>query len=457
MTALLALTLAHAATVEVALDVEDAGVLTRSQVESVAWHALSRDVGHDAVFVEAHGPAVPGIEQWTMRVSWDPQVIKVDGHIFATLAPRLRIDDGSGERQWLGTALVFDHPEHGWVSLPDAALMRTFDRARGKLAEATWHALPETHALRVVVAVDEEFRADWGEHWIDAVHARIDRANAVLERAGIALTVTGYEAVDSDDAADMRAMLRSLDRLELPDRADLRIGMTGQVRALSATDMEDVAVAFVPGQTLLIADQRPALRSLASWDATEEGTAMAHEVLHALGVPHLAVPGQLMSPEKAGIVHSLSPVAATLARGAMEARSTLDPMRALLALEDSARQLSDRRDAISFITHNMQAGIGVPYPGLVDPDRLTPLGNAALGRYYLRQARNSPTDADRYRRTAALHSRAALARLDPRDEWGSLLDEFASALCDESPWHDAEGRAVCADAPAVRRVENPPR
>lgn len=452
MTLWLATLLAHAATVEVALDVEADGALTRPQVEAVVWQALSRDASHDAAFVVEHGPPRAGVERWRVAVSWDPQVIRVDGHLFATLAPRVVIDTGEGERQWLGTALVVDHPEHGWVSLPDAALMRTFDRAGPALPDATWHALPQTHTLGVVVAGDEEFRALWGAGWTDAADRRVARANAVLAAAGISLAVVGYEAVRSEDGADMRAILRDLDRTELPKRADLRVGLTGQVRALSAHDMEDVAVAFVPGQTVLLADQRPALRSLSTWDAVEEGTALAHEVLHAIGIPHLEEPGQLMSAEKAGTVYGVSPRVAALAHAAMQARSTLDPMRAMLALEDAAGLLDDRADAVSFITHNLLEGIGVPYPGLVDPDRLSPLGNAALGRYYLRQAVASPDEADQWRKTAALHSRAAISRLDSRDNWESLLDEFSSALCGDSPWVDAEGRTVCADVPAVPRL-----
>jgi hypothetical protein len=175
-------------------------------------------------------------------------------------------------------------------------------------------------------------------------------------------------------------------------------------------------------------------------------------VLHAIGGPHLLEPGQLMSAEKSGTVYGVSRTAQVLARAAMAARGTQDPMRAMLALETAAATLEDRADAISYITHNLEAGVGVPYPGLMQPERLSTLGNAALGRYYLRQARMLPAEADQYRRTAALHSRAAVARLDPRDEWGSLLDEFASGLCADSPWVDAEGRTVCAAVPAVRRV-----
>lgn len=434
-----------AATVEVELSV-DGDLLTRGQVESVVWHALARDLDHDAVFVEpGHGSSTPGLTRWRMNVSWDPQVLHVEDHLFATLAPRVRIHDENGEHQWLGTAIVLDHDEHGWVSLPDAALMRTLDRAAPQLDPATWHATAETRELRLVVAVDEELRTTWGDDWVAQADRRIAHANLLLQHAAIELTVVGYEAIESREDANLHTLLRELDARPMPERAALRVGFSGQVRAEAATNIEDIAVAYVPGQTVLLADQIPATPTLASWDAAEEGTALAHEVLHALGIPHLEVPGQLMSEFKAGMLHELSPAAIHLAAAAMEARATLDPLHAVLTLGEAANGLQDRSDAIAYVTHNLAAGIGVPHPAMVDPERLSTLTNIAVGHYYLRQADRSPAQASRYRRTAALHSRAAFASIDPRDDWTPLLNEFADALCGESPWRDTHGRHVCAE------------
>ncbi|MCO4744991.1 MAG: hypothetical protein KC912_09400 [Proteobacteria bacterium] len=446
MIALLAMTsFASAATVQVELSVEQASALTRAQVESVVWHALARDLGQDAVFVEPGQNSDTPIDRWRMEVTWDPQVLHIDGHLFATLAPRVRVDTGSGERQWLGTALVLDHAQHGWVSLPDAALMRTLDRAAPALERPAWHEIATVEPLNLVVAVDEELREKWGAEWMLRAAERVEHANLLLQRAHVELHVVGFEAMRSRDDSGLHDMLRALDRMPRPEGAALRIGLTGQIVADTASDVEDVAVAYVPGSTILLADQVPALASLHRWDAAEEGTALAHEVLHALGIPHLEAPGQLMSEFKAGMLYDLSPTAVELAETAMFARGTHDSLRAVLALGQAADQITDPAEAMAYITHNLAAGIGVPDPGLVDPDRLTPLTNVALGRYYLRQAATSPDQADRFRRTAALHSRAAIASIHPQDDWTPLLREFASALCDESPWRDTSGGAVCSE------------
>ena len=67
-------------------------------------------------------------------------------------------------------------------------------------------------------------------------------------------------------------------------------------------------------------------------------------------------------------------------------------------------------------------------------------------RHYLARAESSQAGAELYRRMAALHSRAAAARIDPKDAWAGVLGSFEAAMCDQSPWHDAEGQPVCDEA-----------
>lgn len=441
------LSTALAGTVSVDLEVRG-DVLTSRQVESIVWHALSRDLGHDAVFTTPGKPSpTDPVEHIEVLVQWDPQVLRVQGLLFATWAPKVTVKDRQGERSWVGTALVKRHDDTGWVSLPDAALMRTLDRVTNHLEPPTWHPVPELTAVPVVVAVDEEFRDTWGDQWVGAADLRIERASAVLKQSGVVLHVVGYEAMTTHDAHSMREMLRSIDAHPLPASAALRVGLTGQVQAERAIDVEDVAIAFVPGSTLLVADQIPSLPSLAGWDACEEGTALAHEVIHSFGVPHLAREGFLMSEVKAGMVHQFSSQTREAIETAAKARSTRDAMQAVQWLEQVATTMDDRKLALQFITHNLNAGIGVPDPGLVDPERLTPLANVAIGRHYLARAASAQSGADLYRRMAALHSRAAAARIDPQDAWADVLGSFEAELCKESPWHDANGQPVCDEAP----------
>ena len=324
--------------------------------------------------------------------------------------------------------------------------MRTLDRVTPHLDPPTWYPVRELTPLPIVVAVDEEFRERWGDQWVGEADLRIERASAVLNQSGVDLHVVGYEAMNTHDGHSMRQMLRTIDAHPLPGMAALRVGLTGQVRAERAMDVEDVAVAFVPGSTLLVADQIPSLPSLADWDACEEGTALAHEVVHSFGIPHLGQSGFLMSEVKAGMVHEFSPEVRTALVAASRARETRDAMQAVQWLERVAATMDDRKLALQYITHNLNAGLGVPDPGLVDPDRLTPLANVAIGRHYLARAESSQAGAELYRRMAALHSRAAAARIDPKDAWAGVLGSFEAAMCDQSPWHDAEGQPVCDEA-----------
>ena len=69
------LSTALAGTVSVDLDVQG-DVLTPRQVESIVWHALSRDLGHDAVFETPDTPSDSSpVEHLKVTVRWDPQAV----------------------------------------------------------------------------------------------------------------------------------------------------------------------------------------------------------------------------------------------------------------------------------------------------------------------------------------------------------------------------------------------
>ncbi len=88
---------------------------------------------------------------------------------------------------------------------------------------------------------------------------------------------------------------------------------------------------------------------------------MAHEVLHALGVPHPAEPGLLMSPTLSSAVHRLDPASRELARAAAWARwgEPDDPEAAAHLLADAAATwLDDPAQRLAYVARNLAAAQG---------------------------------------------------------------------------------------------------
>ena len=114
-------------------------------------------------------------------------------------------------------------------------------------------------------------------------------------------------------------------------------------------------------------------------DVAEEGTMIAHELLHALGVPHPEEAGVVMSATKEATVHRLSPATVALAQAATQARwAHWDPEVAAILLADAAETwLSNRQQRVDYVARNLAAGHGQE----VQPDRAAALARAALGQH----------------------------------------------------------------------------
>jgi hypothetical protein len=187
------------------------------------------------------------------------------------------------------------------------------------------------------------------------------------------------------------------------------------------SDIEELGHAYLPGTDVIIADQASPPGHLAAWDVAEEGVAVAHEVLHALGVPHSTHQHLLMSETKSSVVHVMAAGTRELARAAAQARLVhWDKVTALVSLSATAETwLADDELKVDFIIDNLNHGPGVPRPGELTPDRHSALTNVAMGRYYFLQAEKGPDNAEQLRGSALAHSEAAAER---EPAWGAAAD-----------------------------------
>ena len=171
------------------------------------------------------------------------------------------------------------------------------------------------------------------------------------------------------------------------------MGLTGRTRADATLVAEDVGRATQPGRHLVIVDQLAPDDQDPRWDVAEEGTALAHELLHNLGVPHNVHDHFVMSEQKRTSVHVLAPSTRQLALTSGLARfAHWDPVVALTSLSHSAeRYLDEPVDQLDYITENLALGLGVPRPTDVAHTRISALATQALGTYW----RAAPSPAAR--------------------------------------------------------------
>jgi hypothetical protein len=236
--------------------------------------------------------------------------------------------------------------------------------------------VPEPIAVPVEIVADEEFRARYGPGWAARADLRVERASALLRAAGLRLDVRWHGAWRSSaEAADLSALLDDLAGAPRRDPRAIRVAFTGQVGPDLDDPLQDVGRAYLPGRDLVVADQPPVPGQSTRWDEAEEATILAHEVLHALGAPHLDAGHYVMSSPKSGTSHALAASTRALARSAAEARfATRDDVAAATLLgEAAAAWIEDRDTQVAYVGGNLSLGPGVP-----DPERIPHLRTSAL-------------------------------------------------------------------------------
>lgn len=425
--------LGSAQTIGVIATTDDADELPLATVQSVAWHALREELGHRALVLDGTPDEVlPTLLEHhitslaVLEVHWDHRFVRLDdGSMVVPPAPEVKVSeyrvDGDAIRlfaTWeaIGAAALYrvSGEDDGLLTLPEVSLQETMAVAVRALHAPAWGDVPDPVRLPVLFVADEEYRSFYGRDWKEVVQRRIDRANALLEQAGLELVPVGMGAWRSPDAIDgLSGLLDALAAEPIPPEAALRVAFTQQHRLASEnTRVEDVGRAYVPGRDVILADQAAPPGHQEGWDTAEEGVAMAHEVLHALGVPHLRQPHFLMSASKSGVVHVIADSTRELGRAAVQARlAHWDRQTALGLLGQVADSyLEDPDLQVDYIIENLAAGPGMPAPGEIAPTRLSALTNVAVGRYYLRRARKEPEQALALREVALMHSQTALAQ-----------------------------------------------
>lgn len=408
-------------------------VLSNDAFQSVVWHELQANHQHEAKFVHQINLAVLNDmrrKQVTslleLHVKWQIDVVRLDndrvtGGYFPTITAREWAIQGNqlvALKEWTtaGTVALYAVNEHNadeLISIPEISLQQATEVALYPIEAPSWTQNERWVRVPVEVYADDEYRAFYGEHWPTEVQKRIDRANALLRPAGLMLDVEHLDEWNSSSNGSSLSQLldqvRNLPR-EHPER--VRIGFTQQTELAQRfhRDVEDVGRAYLPGRDLIIADQALAPGHNSHWDIAEEGIAIAHEVLHTLGVPHEEKYGSLMSAAKSGVVHQMTPGTIELARAAASARyGHWDPNVILDSLSDTAaKHLKDPALQVEFIAQNYAWGQPDQQVVQLEPKRLSALSNLALGHYYLRQAIEHPKSSGAYTSQALAHTESAL-------------------------------------------------
>jgi hypothetical protein len=400
--------LAQAWSVAVVTDVQG-GPLNDQAVQSALWHALKSNRGHDVLVLPddlREAEARMADEHLTtllrFQVRWHAEAQWLDGGILADEVPIIAVTehrvgpDGLREaRRWQGTAplAVFAAPgDHAWTVLPEVTLQAAIDHALQPVQPVTWFTgRDEPVRLAVVLCADDAWRANHGMRWKQAALARLDRAADLLRQADLSVTAVGWCEWAPDQGLDtLPELLDDLAGLPLRD-GTIRVGFTGlPQRPATGSPADDVGRAHTPGRDLVVVDQGLAINPDPDWDVAAEGSALAHELLHVLGLPHQPHANSLMSAVQRGSVHTLSPATRALALSAAEARyAHWDPVTALQSLSLAAeRWMDDPELQVDFIRENLALGPGVPHPGQVAPTRVSALSSVALTRHWLAQPIN---------------------------------------------------------------------
>jgi len=411
----------------------DGQVLSNEAFESVIWHELQATHQHDAKFIDQIN--IEALQKMRrqkvttlleLTVKWRIDVVKLDnervtGGFFPTITAREWAIQGTqlvALKEWTtaGVVALYSVNERNadeLISIPEISLQQATEVALHPIEAPSW--LEKEHWVRVPIDVyaDDEYRKFYGATWGQEVQKRIDRANALLRPAGLMLDIEAHhEWVSPSNERSLSQLLDQVRNLPRPNPERVRIGFTQQTELAQRfhRDVEDVGRAYLPGRDLIIADQALAPGHHPHWDIAEEGIAIAHEVLHTLGVPHQKKRGCLMSAAKSGVVHRMTPATIELARSAANARyGHWDPNVILDSLSDTAaKHLSDPALQVEFIAQNYAWGQPDKQVIQLEPKRLSALSNLALGHYYLRQAIEHPNASGTYTSQALAHTESAL-------------------------------------------------
>lgn len=348
-------------------------LLAPEVVQAVVWHALR--VRHGAEVQLVPGGTDPREALATTHaatlllvdVSWHPVVREVAGGVYvAPHLPEVQVQawqpTGGGfgpVGTWVavGAPAILGDDAGGWRALPEVALQRATWDAVGALQVPPWGARREELAVPVQVVVDAAFREVHGPDWAQAARARIDAASSLLADAGIGLRVVSVDAWgEAVGASGLPDALASLHGLPWPGpQVALRVGLTHRGARSPTAGLHDVGRAHQPGRDLVVVDHAAPVARMPAWDVAETGVTVAHEVLHALGVPHDAPGDGVMAPSHAGLVWSLSPRACSLARVAAQARvahwDLVAAVRSLSAAADA--WLDTPAEQVAFVFDNL--------------------------------------------------------------------------------------------------------
>lgn len=353
---------------------------------SIVWHALQEPHGHDPLLLPPDlGAAAETMARHHLTVlqavdvSWHPTIRQLDGERVAAPVPQVSVTtwtlrDGALEpgRTWSTVAApTLRRDAGGWVVLPERALQEAVEQALAQVGPPIWRSSPDTIPLPVEIVADTSFRARHGEAWPQVIDRRVGRASALLAQAGLHLEVQRSGEWQRDDAtADLPALLADLADDRAPsDALPLRIGLTAQAYSDEPQADRLVGLAYTPGRALVAVDRSaPSAAPDVAVDPDDadralahEAVTLAHEILHALGVPHTPEPGRVMSSTDRATAHALGPEARALARAAVEARyGGRDALAALDLLCDAASEWLDPALRPRFVLENLALGPGVP-------------------------------------------------------------------------------------------------
>jgi len=442
-------------------------ILPLDAFQSIIWHELQHSLEHNALFVDRLDVRTVDLMRRNrltslleMHVTWKVDVIRLqNGGVVGGYFPTIETTEWSisgqkleAQTKWqtVGNVSLFqvkEGPTNEYIAIPELALQNAVDVALQPVEAPTWKHQSAGLNVPVAILADEEYRAFYGDDWKKTAQLRIARANAILEPTGIHLDIERFEGWRSKDSR-RSSLSKLLDNMAVVPRRDpreIRVGFTQQTQLAAGLqrNIEDVGRAHLPGRDLIIADQALAPGHKAKWDIAEEGVVIAHEVLHAFGIPHQNQPFRLMAGSKTGTVHRLSESTIALAKSAVSARYThWDRVAALNILSNTASQhLQNSWDQINYIADNLNYGPGVPAPGTLQPSTLSALTNLALGHFYLRMAKENPGGAINLARGALVHSESALKTKPnwvPASQLREAVQNFQETTIPESILHLSE-------------------
>lgn len=298
------------------------GILPHEVVEAVLWHAVQDTAGAHAAFLDGElSPALVERMQaegwstvWTVDVRWKMEFVPLDDtwtglarYPVMTVSTYALEGDalypGTAEETWGVPAVYRVHTadDAHWADDPEAALQEVVDKALAALPAPTWSGTDQRRPVPVVLAASPAYRRFYADAWRAEAMRRVQRADALLASTGLRLEVRAYEDWPLvDDQAPLTEALADLADQPRSHPDAIRIGFVQTRPSDAPREAADIGRAYQPGRDVVLVDQPVEPGQSVGWDVAQEGTTLAHEVLHALGVPHTDDPHALMSAIQAG-------------------------------------------------------------------------------------------------------------------------------------------------------------